>query len=402
MKLLLFFLTFSIFVQTSYAQKYINGPANIRDLPDGKILFQLEDAFQVFVIERANDWYKIDFAVLIENSNLTDSMLLKGTILYDYKLKPIGKTLAQIKIDQYVEPSDKVGYSSLNFESYTYKDNLKDLTIDEISLKKDLIIANSALASVAIYRENGMEFLQKTDIKYEYNYFFDGIDMIRYLVRKTEKTKNILDAEGSNSDISLLFYPNLSEKDTFSYTKHANRFDMQDNMLISTLYGCCGSEDYSELSTFPGNETFLEFNYRYYVISVPNTQNTLMFGFNVEPRYENQNEKLIGELNYSFNHEKSGKVKFIAASKEQLDNIAMYTPEIEFVSMSEKDDIQDNEDYSLLNLWTIDQETELSKISNTGIKITFTNEQNGEKKEFTIIAMNGKINEKIITVDFLK
>lgn len=402
MKLILLILMVLFFTQSGFSQKYINGPANLRDQPNGKIMIQLEDAFQVFVMEQTGDWFKIEFSCLVENTYLADSILPKGISLFNDQLKPIGKTLNQIELSQYTEPSEKDGFSRVDFDFYTYKTNLKDLTFEELKTHKDLIVANSAQASVAIYKENGLEFLQKTDVSYKYEYFFDGTDIIRYLICKKEITKNILDAEGSNTDITLLFYPNLSAKDTFSYAKHANRYDLQDNMLISTLYGCCGSEDYYELSTFPGNQTFLEFNSRYFVISVPNTQNMLMFGFNVEPRYENQDELLIGELNYSFNHKKSGKVKFFAASKEQLESISMYSPEIEFISMSDKDEEQNYQEYSELNLWTIDQENDPTKISQTGIKITFTDEQNGEKKEFDIIAVNGKINEKNVIVDFQK
>ena len=399
--ILLFFIVFN-FIQLGFSQSYINGPANIRNKPKGEIMLQLEDAVQVFVIEKAEDWYKIEINCLVKDLNFDDQVIPKNTVLYNNQLYKIGTVLTEMELDQYIEPTENNRYARVSFQLYTYKNNLKQLSFDEIQSTKDLIISDSDQANIAIFRENGMEFLQKTDISYEYKYFFDGDDIVRYLIRKKETTKNVLDAEGVSTDITLLFYPNLSEKDTFSYTKHANRFDLQDNMLISTLYGCCGAEDYFEISTFLDNQTFLEFNSRYFVIRVPNTQNTLMFGFNVEPRYENQDKLLIGELNYSFNYKKSGKVQFFAASKEQLDNIVPYTPEIKFISITEKDNTDNYEEYSELSLWSIDQETELSKITNTGIKITFTDEQSGQKKEFRIIADNGRINDKNITVDFSK
>ncbi|MCB0632869.1 MAG: hypothetical protein R2824_03640 [Saprospiraceae bacterium] len=107
----------------------IDGPANIRDGINGKLLFTLNNDVLVSCTPLENDWYSVGIFMDIDTSELTISTVKKGR-----KIIVDGKEVGEIKSDMTVYP--RRGYPKVWIEltGHTHKDNIKPGTIIENAL----------------------------------------------------------------------------------------------------------------------------------------------------------------------------------------------------------------------------------------------------------------------------
>lgn len=104
----------------------IDGPANIRDTIDGKILFELNDNTLVESTPIENDWLGIGVFVKLTKQQLNEFVILPGSELFNLDNQVIGIT--KDTIDVWME--DENDYSGF-IGGVSYKDNIKPETVPE-------------------------------------------------------------------------------------------------------------------------------------------------------------------------------------------------------------------------------------------------------------------------------
>src|SRR5712692_2604317 len=89
------------------AAEVIDGPANVREAPDGRALLALDDKVSVESKEYNNDWFNIDLPVYVDVKNAfadkAPPILNKGIKLYDERGVKIGITLEKVKADLFFD-----------------------------------------------------------------------------------------------------------------------------------------------------------------------------------------------------------------------------------------------------------------------------------------------------------
>ena len=113
----------------------INGPANIRDTVNGKILFSLNDGVIIETSPAINKWVKIGVYVKLTSKQIEAFKLEKNISLINEIGKTIGKTSSQVEISMIEE---EIGY----IEAYTHQDNINMAFNPEVQLMKILALGN--------------------------------------------------------------------------------------------------------------------------------------------------------------------------------------------------------------------------------------------------------------------
>lgn len=134
-KLLL--IVFAFISINSFAEK-IDGPANVRDAANGKIIFELVDNAIIYAQEPINNWFKIQVMVKVDKSALTEDFFVKPNsklIDYYHNNPLLGYSKDTIK------PLDYFSYETgfvVIIEGFTYKNNIRTESIVELDLNRIL------------------------------------------------------------------------------------------------------------------------------------------------------------------------------------------------------------------------------------------------------------------------
>lgn len=112
----------------------IDGPANIRNKPNGNILFELNDNALVQVTSKPeNDWYKVLINADINYNEFPMDSILKG--------RPIivnNDTIGKIIQSHSVNSDQSIDFACAVLYGYTHKNNIKPETIIETVFQKNL------------------------------------------------------------------------------------------------------------------------------------------------------------------------------------------------------------------------------------------------------------------------
>lgn len=125
----------------------IDGPANVRESANGKLLFSLNDNVLVETTPINNNWYDIGIFVKLSKEEYENYKILPGTNLISYDNKVIGKTIDTVGVlfgDQ----------ESALISGYTYKNNIKNETIPEKILEQLICNNNLNFSSLKEFMEN--------------------------------------------------------------------------------------------------------------------------------------------------------------------------------------------------------------------------------------------------------
>jgi hypothetical protein len=108
----------------------IDGPANVRETPNGRILFSLETGVPIETAQdsAAQDWIKLLVQITIADG---DSLILPGKKLVDVNGKTVGKTIDTTRVVQYDETTGFI-------YGVTHRKNLLAGSVPEIELEKAL------------------------------------------------------------------------------------------------------------------------------------------------------------------------------------------------------------------------------------------------------------------------
>ena len=192
----------------SISPENIDGPANIRDKPNGKILYQLLDSVEIFPYLFDDNWLKIEFSACVKKNDYNEKSLfiMPNSILYSCRNnKEIGKTFEKINADYLTLYNDKyITYIKLGV---THRNNIKGKLLISESLEK-LILNKSS---------NLNHFLSHIEIyKYEKRILKKGIYTIYYAegnyVGDESPPPRVILLFKKETLISLAIHQNISPK----------------------------------------------------------------------------------------------------------------------------------------------------------------------------------------------
>ncbi len=132
-----FTILFFVFLGPAVKAEIIDGPANFRDSPNGKVLVSLNEGVEVECGDLKNGWFEVSFSMLINNEQYSGGYEpKKGTKLYDMNHRLIGVTMSDIP-SQLSIPSATGGlpghykFCWIEIRGYVYKSNIRQSSIPE-------------------------------------------------------------------------------------------------------------------------------------------------------------------------------------------------------------------------------------------------------------------------------
>jgi hypothetical protein len=175
-KIYIFILLFLLLINVNVYAEFIDGPANIRENPNGKAIFQLNNNAKVTCNIPENNWYFVGLRVYIKEQSLINNAIKKGEILYDLNGNEIGKTLGVVYPWTDIEYDNELKRYKLTIVGYTYKNNIQENFVIENVLAKLINEKNKPII---------LSKLQNHIKEYEYQHWFQEKDFDSYLYSKS-------------------------------------------------------------------------------------------------------------------------------------------------------------------------------------------------------------------------
>lgn len=147
----------------------IDGPANIRDTVNGRIMLTLHDNVLVETAPQQDNWCRIGMSVALNNKQSKELKIYPDTDLFSTDGHMIGKTKDTLEL---WDAGEKTGM----FEAYTHVDNIKKHTIPEIALETEINKGNLTLSALKPYLQtfDFQDFGEHSDLKYRQFYIYES------------------------------------------------------------------------------------------------------------------------------------------------------------------------------------------------------------------------------------
>jgi len=227
---------------------------------------------------------------------------------------------------------------------------------------------------------------QIKNVTYSEQYLDRDNELDYYIAKQTQEIITSRGAEGQDSKITLDFFSLKDGKLVKTISKTTDVISVSSQYLHSTKYGCCGAENYNELSSIWKDEIFLKYNSKYYYIEIPNAHTSFYLGYLCDARDEGK--LILGELYlthslpslpegkhfYSETFKTVNKIIFKAKTKEIFDKIVPFTPTMTLVKNTDKDQLIEYPDHQELQLWSFNNAKGLNGVDFLGLKIQFEND----------------------------
>lgn len=147
----------------------IDGPANIRDAINGKLLFSLNENVPVITADSSEKWYMIALTLDLTQPQFDSRIIPKGTILYSDGIE-VGKAKADLHLEDTIrEGGDLKGIMM----GYTSVQNIKPATLPENMLSR--LLTDSSTLNLAQLQDfiKGFHFV-KSQMGHYPTYELDG------------------------------------------------------------------------------------------------------------------------------------------------------------------------------------------------------------------------------------
>ncbi len=233
--LFIFILSFNVNAQL------IDGPANIRGKPDGKLLFSINDNVPVDYRFYQSDWYLVTFTVVVpETCFLIENVIAKETKLYDSTGNEIGKALDNISVSK-----EKTTYHPENhtytcvLEGYTFKNNLKD-SISTLSIAERIKAPNKKCGSLVDIAKAYIQMNQKDNAVKILDQLLQTVDTIGPNPDFEGNSYGVNDEKAYQlRDIALLY---------FKMGNKAKAIEVLNNAIVETknIQGACDQYVYRD------------------------------------------------------------------------------------------------------------------------------------------------------------
>jgi hypothetical protein len=224
------------------------------------------------------------------------------------------------------------------------------------------------------------------NVNYSENYLSRGHDLDYYIVKQTTETNKIRGQEGVDSKVTLDIYSISDSKLIRTITKKTDKVELSSDLVQSTKYGCCGAENYCELSEIWQDNTFLTYNDKYYVVDIPNTRIWFYLGYLSEARDEKHLvhgelhfARSIGTLDprkkfYNIEYKTISKIVFKAKTKALFKKLLPFTPSITLLKNTDEDKLFDHQDRQELSLSSYNNHKNLEGITFPVMRLIFEND----------------------------
>lgn len=153
---------FIFFITVTAMAERIDGPANIRDTPKGRVTFSLDDNVNVEATPMQNDWFQIKVMIKLtkEQYEARPLTLPKGSRIYNMDGDEIGVALSEIKPHNMMTAGGAPGipqWYAAELYGYTYKTNIRPESIIEPTLSQ-LVNSNKPKLTFTTFQQHLREF----------------------------------------------------------------------------------------------------------------------------------------------------------------------------------------------------------------------------------------------------
>jgi len=132
-----------------------DGPANVRDTINGKLLFQLDSNVPVYTSDTVHKWQRIALNVYISKETSRSHVLHARSKLYNEYMH-VGETLADIPFDE-MDVQEEHGYITLTLKGYTSMQNILPQTVPENILPRLIAQGTPTIAGLTDFLK-GFQF----------------------------------------------------------------------------------------------------------------------------------------------------------------------------------------------------------------------------------------------------
>lgn len=387
-----------VFLSSNLFGQYINGPANIRDKPNGEIRYSINDFVKIDLQDDSisNDWRKIILTCYVKPTDLLNKITLKeNSTLYSINGDSIGSTLREFKVYEN-QNQGYMNYSELKMISvflngFTFKSNLRnDLSTEEILKNKPAYSDSYNNSYIQFQDENGSFVTKKVQCNYYNSSIFVNGEYQTAIVKEIQNVKTSTGREGQESTINLEIITNyLSDSPQRKYfTVEADKVDIEKNIIKTVKYGCCGGIDHCQLFGLESFKKLMDYNKVLYQVDIPNSNIEGFIGFQLS-KYD-KNKIDIGTLTYCSTDSIINRVKILTHDKNKYDNIVRIVPEMEFETLNAKDEIAYKK--TELRLFSKNASKSRKDITDFNFLIHFLDNSTGKNFTQKIEFKNGYIN----------
>lgn len=125
------------FVSLFSRAAFIDGPANVRQTPNGKLLFTVADSQYVYANEPEDGWFKIMLLARIKKVDLKNNFILKAdSKIYDIDGSIIGVVKNDLEIKgNHIKVKD-TSVLEVMFHGFTFKGNIRPESILEREVER--------------------------------------------------------------------------------------------------------------------------------------------------------------------------------------------------------------------------------------------------------------------------
>lgn len=389
-----------LWTATSMCGQYIDGPANIRNRPNGEKLFSINNLVSIEIEDQSqNGWKKIKLNCYVKPSQL---LLDKKTIKQNSKLlnsegDSIGSTLTQFIVDDnYNENYRKYKELQLievGIAGYTFKDNIRqELTKTEILSNKKSYADSCQNTFITFQREDGLyiTLIHKCSL-YETSILIDD-NYVPTFIKETQDIKKMSGAEGQQSQIQMQFKTDYySNKPLIKhFSVEADAVEIRGKLIKAVKYGCCGGENSYQAFNSSTFNKLMDYESKIYTVNIPNSQIEGYLGFMPSGYIPTNGKMRLGSLTFTDGKRVINKVHFITNDKQKFDNILRFVPDMEFVAVNHKDDVKDGKDE--IELWTKNFSKSAGDLSGFQLLIHFIDDSNNKSYTQKLDFTNGYIN----------
>ena len=177
----IFILLILVIFSAHCSAELVDGPANIRSEPNGKIIFSINNDVDIDVgYKFVNDWVDVGVPVYVNTKDLINfdeniegtngaTKIKQGSILYDYNGEKIGKAISEVNIEVESTYDKKTKKFYAYLWGYTYRSNIKWGTAIERDFEK--LIDNSNNLDMQYYVRNVKGYYEWNKVKTEKGVF---------------------------------------------------------------------------------------------------------------------------------------------------------------------------------------------------------------------------------------
>ena len=148
----------------------IDGPANVRDTVNGKLLFSLNDNTKVETAPQEGNWFQIGVYIKLTSQQNEAFKIYPNTDLYSLDGEVIGTSKDTIELWM----SDNLGGFA---GAYTYVDNIKPHTIPERALENEIKKGHLTLSTLKnfIWSFDFQDYDGNKELKYKQMFIYESV-----------------------------------------------------------------------------------------------------------------------------------------------------------------------------------------------------------------------------------